>query len=106
MAAPKPCFEANEQIPFPRRPNFPASPCKNACKLLSGLQAFDLASPARFERAAFRLGGERSILLSYGDIDREHIYYKHLGRFCQTESPQVRRSALFFFGNYQSLSGV
>ena len=26
-----------------------------------------LASPARFERAAFRLGGERSILLSYGD---------------------------------------
>lgn len=27
-----------------------------------------MASPARFERAAFRLGGERSILLSYGDI--------------------------------------
>ena len=26
-----------------------------------------LASPARFERAAFRLGGECSILLSYGD---------------------------------------
>ena len=25
----------------------------------------ELASPARFERAAFRLGGERSILLSY-----------------------------------------
>ena len=29
--------------------------------------AADLPSPARFERAAFRLGGERSILLSYGD---------------------------------------
>ena len=27
-----------------------------------------MASPARFERAAFRLGGERSILLSYRDI--------------------------------------
>ena len=27
-----------------------------------------LARPARFERAAFRLGGERSILLSYGRI--------------------------------------
>ena len=27
-----------------------------------------LASPARFERAAFRLGGERSILLSYGEL--------------------------------------
>ena len=27
-----------------------------------------LARPARFERAAFRLGGERSILLSYRDI--------------------------------------
>ena len=26
-----------------------------------------LASPARFELTAFRLGGERSILLSYGD---------------------------------------
>ena len=25
-----------------------------------------LASPARFERATFRLGGGRSILLSYG----------------------------------------
>ena len=27
-----------------------------------------LASPARFERATFRLGGGRSILLSDGDI--------------------------------------
>ena len=26
-----------------------------------------MAFPARFERAAFRLGGERSILLSYGN---------------------------------------
>ena len=32
---------------------------------------FSVASPARFERAAFRLGGERSILLSYGDKKRE-----------------------------------
>ena len=32
-----------------------------------GCGCFVLASPARFERAAFRLGGERSILLSYGD---------------------------------------
>ena len=27
-----------------------------------------MASPARFERATFRLGGERSILLSYGEM--------------------------------------
>ena len=27
-----------------------------------------MAHPARFERAIFRLGGERSILLSYGRI--------------------------------------
>lgn len=32
-----------------------------------------LASPARFERAAFRLGGERSILLSYGEIYNGYI---------------------------------
>ena len=30
-----------------------------------------MARPARFERAAFRLGGERSILLSYGRILRK-----------------------------------
>ena len=27
-----------------------------------------LAPPTRFERVAFRLGGERSILLSYGGV--------------------------------------
>ena len=27
-----------------------------------------LMLPARFERATFRLGGERSILLSYGSV--------------------------------------
>ena len=34
----------------------------------SGLSTRSLASPARFERAAFRLGGGRSILLSYRRI--------------------------------------
>ena len=33
-----------------------------------------MASPARFERATFRLGGERSILLSYGEIASYSIY--------------------------------
>ena len=36
----------------------------------SWFSAFNLASLARFERAAFRLGGERSILLSYRDIKK------------------------------------
>ena len=33
-----------------------------------------LALPARFERATFRLGGGRSILLSYGDIYQQLFY--------------------------------
>ena len=53
-------FSDEEQAP----PEHPAKP-KNAKPPFS-LGGF-LASPARFERAAFRLGGERSILLSYGD---------------------------------------
>ncbi len=40
------------------------TPPKDIRNFYSGV----LASPARFERTAFRLGGERSILLSYGDI--------------------------------------
>ena len=39
-----------------------------------------LASPARFERAAFRLGGERSILLSYGDKYAVVTARKHAAR--------------------------
>ena len=33
-----------------------------------------MASPARFECATFRLGGERPILLSYGEIDSYSFY--------------------------------
>ena len=40
-----------------------------------------LARPARFERAAFRLGGGRSIRLSYGRITTD--YYDTFGRNCQ-----------------------
>ena len=40
---------------------------KNAATPKKGLQRCFLASLTRFERVAFRLGGERSILLSYRD---------------------------------------
>ena len=33
-----------------------------------------LVIPARFERAACRLGGDRSILLSYGTMSSETLY--------------------------------
>ena len=51
---------------------------KNAAKLLH-VAAF-LASPARFERTAFRLGGERSILLSYGDKTSGILAQRRLSR--------------------------
>ncbi len=46
-------------------------------------EAVFLASPARVELAAFRLGGERSILLSYGDIFNWLYYFTLEARFCQ-----------------------
>ena len=46
------------------------------------LHFFVLAFPARVERAAFRLGGERSILLSYGNIFKKfplaRVLFRHL----------------------------
>ena len=58
-----------------------------------------MASPARLERAAFRLGGERSILLSYGckglfpvsTENRSFLIIVEIGEkvnlFCQNQSP-------------------
>ena len=44
-----------------------------------------MARPARFERAAFRLGGERSIRLSYEDIYSQQIYFILITLLCQEE---------------------
>ena len=44
-----------------------------------GLQRYMLASPARLERAAFRLGGERSIQLSYGDVSNIYSIFGSSG---------------------------
>ena len=57
-----------------------------------------MASPARFERAAFRLGGERSILLSYGDKyavlcchenTRQKELYRSVGRVVNQRGDEV-----------------
>ena len=57
-----------------------------------------MASPARFERAAFRLGGERSILLSYGDKyavlccrenTRQEELYRSMGRVVNQRGNEV-----------------
>ena len=55
-----------------------AKALKKTAKLLH-FAAF-LASPARFERTAFRLGGERSILLSYGDKTSDILAQRRLSR--------------------------
>ena len=47
-----------------------------------------LASPARFERAAFRLGGGPSILLRYGDV----LTFMHS---CRTMHYILRRRTLY-----------
>ena len=57
---PRLLFSEGEQAP-------PEQPTPNPKSKPPLWVVFPLASPARFERAAFRLGGERSILLSYGD---------------------------------------
>ena len=44
-----------------------------------------MAIPARFERAAFRLGGECSILLSYGTMPGKTRVYG-LPRFVEVDS--------------------
>ena len=45
-----------------------------------------MAPPTRFERVAFRLGGERSILLSYGGVygraARETIFLANIYFIC------------------------
>ena len=52
----------------------------------------ELASPARFERAAFRLGGECSILLSYGDRV-QGVLYPICGRLSIHESAACRKNS-------------
>ena len=53
-----------------------------------------LASPARFECAAFRLGGECSILLSYGDKVQSVLYpiFKCLSIQCRKTSGGISHS--------------
>ena len=52
-----------------------------------------LASPARFERAAFRLGGGRSIRLSYGDKSMQH---QHAHLLCHEWGDLSSRGLLRF----------
>ena len=54
-----------------------------------------MASSAGFEPTAFRLGGERSILLSYEDIYL--CYYNKYAIFCQTKTVRKLIRTVFLF---------
>ncbi len=73
-SAGNPYFRANLQANKKAR--------RNRRAYLHQLMSVLMASPARFERAAFRLGGERSILLSYGDMRRHAVPRKHAMVLC------------------------
>ena len=60
-----------------------------------------MASPGGFELPTFRLGGERSILLSYGDIYEENAVFTrifgflHSAFFCLFSAFLIRKSVIF-----------
>ena len=56
----------------------------------NGLQRYFLASLGRFELPAFRLGGERSILLSYRDIYEISLILRGFLRFVQGDDLYFR----------------
>ena len=74
----------------------------------NGLQRYFLASLGRFELPAFRLGGERSILLSYRDVYQNYsiIPLKRIRASCRLGGDRsIQLSYGGLYNKYSNLQG-
>ena len=93
-------------VPAERQEYFGKTITKNRCKpSKNGLQRSFLAPPAGFEPVACRLGGDRSIQLSYGGLYNKYSIFR-LHRIRTNCRLGGGRSILLSYGNIYSLFSI